>query len=57
MQFTELVYIAYTEVEIIGVMQRGVFCVYKHGFLMLGHNFNESRFCFGALAILKGQLK
>ena len=39
-QFTELVYIAYTEGEIIEVMYRGVFCVHKHGFLMLGHKWN-----------------
>ena len=34
--FTELI-IAYIQDEIIKVMQRGVFCVHKHGFLMPGH--------------------
>ena len=36
-QFSYRACVAYTEDEIIRVMQRDVFCVHMHGFLMPGH--------------------
>ena len=40
--FTESILLAYIEGEIIEVMHKGVVCVHKHGFLMLGHILSHS---------------